>query len=92
MDNAAKRKVATKQGKALARKFNCPFLEVSALTGENVDMVFSSLVDELRYGKKVFTTLLIFLMHVRWIHLFRRCLIIRRSGMKLFKSQIRLHS
>jgi hypothetical protein len=64
-----KRHVTRKQGKDLARKYNCPFVEVSAvslhftldvhelngvqLTGENIDDVFSLIVEELKYGKKV---------------------------------------
>mmetsp|Transcript_29526 Transcript_29526/g.41542 ORF Transcript_29526/g.41542 Transcript_29526/m.41542 type:complete len:901 (+) Transcript_29526:99-2801(+) len=51
-DQSSKRKVSRKQGKDLARKYNAPFFETSAVTGDNVDNAFEALVLELRYGKK----------------------------------------
>ncbi|KAJ7678362.1 ras protein [Mycena rosella] len=42
------RAVPTEEGAALARQFGCPFLEVSAKTGINVERAFSDLVRLLR--------------------------------------------
>lgn len=51
MDLSTKREVTSKEGASIAYKFKCPFLEVSSLTGENVDQVFQSIVKEIRRFK-----------------------------------------
>ncbi|KAJ7678357.1 small GTPase superfamily, partial [Mycena rosella] len=48
---ASDRAVSTEEGVALARQFGCPFLEVSAKTGMNVDRAFSDLVRLLRQNR-----------------------------------------
>lgn len=44
-DLAMQRQVATAEGEALARKFNCPFLETSVRDNVNIQKSFVSLVD-----------------------------------------------
>ncbi|KAJ7678361.1 P-loop containing nucleoside triphosphate hydrolase protein [Mycena rosella] len=48
---ASDRAVSTEEGAALARQFGCPFLEVSAKTGMNVERAFSDLVRLLRQNR-----------------------------------------
>ncbi|KAJ7493600.1 P-loop containing nucleoside triphosphate hydrolase protein [Mycena latifolia] len=50
-DKASDRAVPTEEGAALARHFGCPFLEVSAQTGQNVDRAFADLVRLMRGWK-----------------------------------------
>ncbi len=38
--------------KDIARKYNCPFFETSAVSGENVPESFYALLKEIKYGKK----------------------------------------
>jgi GTPase KRas protein len=47
-DVDSERTVSMEEGVALARRYNCPFLETSARTGENVERAFSDLVRMLR--------------------------------------------
>ena len=46
-DLNAERKVATQEGADFAKKLNIPFLEVSAQTGENVNLVFEKLAQSI---------------------------------------------
>jgi len=47
-DESDDREVSKEEGEALAEQLNCPFFEASSKTGDNVDNVFLSLVDETR--------------------------------------------
>ncbi|KAF7335763.1 Protein ras-2 [Mycena venus] len=51
-DLRAQREVSEQEGAALARKYGCKFIEVSAKTGQNVEHTFSSLVRALRATKE----------------------------------------
>lgn len=42
-----KRVVTFQEGKELADFYRCPFIETSALTGENVDEAFTLIVQEM---------------------------------------------
>jgi len=48
IDLSGQRKVTTEEGKDLANKFRCPFLETSAAQRSHVDEVFHTLVREIR--------------------------------------------
>ena len=43
-DKTYKREVSKDEGMALARSFGCPFMETSAKTAHNVELVFTNLV------------------------------------------------
>lgn len=47
-DLESERKVTTKEGQDMARVFNCPYLEASAKTRENVDECYFELIKEIR--------------------------------------------
>lgn len=47
IDKKENRKVSTEDGKKLADGFGVPFFESSAKTGENVDVVFSNLINDI---------------------------------------------
>jgi GTPase SAR1 family protein len=53
-DLADQRVITTDQGEALASKFSCKFLEVSAKTKVNVEQIFYDLVRQIKiaYPKK----------------------------------------
>lgn len=46
IDMDSRRVVSTAEGKALADKYNMPFAETSAKSGQNVNSVFEDLVDK----------------------------------------------
>ena len=46
------REVATEKGQALAKKFECDFVETSAKTNLNVDKAFESIVKQIMGAKK----------------------------------------
>jgi hypothetical protein len=49
-DEDEKRSITQKEGMSIAYRYKCPFVEVSAKTGENVDALFTSIVQEaIRY-------------------------------------------
>merc|ERR1712083_493596 len=48
IDLSGQRKVTTEEGRDLANKFHCPFLETSAVHRSHVDEVFHTLVREIR--------------------------------------------
>lgn len=50
-DDFLGRVVPEEEGAALARRFGCPFLEVSAKTAQNVDRAFADLIRLLRQKK-----------------------------------------
>ncbi|KAJ7077191.1 ras protein [Mycena epipterygia] len=50
-DDFLGRVVQKEEGAALARRFGCPFLEVSAKTAQNVDRAFADLIRLLRLNK-----------------------------------------
>ena len=43
--------VTEKEGRSVAYRYRCPFIEVSAKTGKNVDKMFQSVVREIRQYK-----------------------------------------
>jgi len=45
------RVVSSKEGDSIARRLKCPFLEASAKTGDNINEVFQSIVQEIRESK-----------------------------------------
>ncbi|KAJ7042573.1 ras protein, partial [Mycena alexandri] len=47
-DLATGREVSTEEGAALARQFGCQFIETSAKTAQNVELVFATLIRALR--------------------------------------------
>lgn len=47
-DNSYEREVTKEEGAALAHQFGCQFVETSAKTGQNVELMFSHLVRALR--------------------------------------------
>eukprot|EP01119_Soliformovum_irregulare_P015780 TRINITY_DN4499_c0_g1_i2.p1 TRINITY_DN4499_c0_g1~~TRINITY_DN4499_c0_g1_i2.p1 ORF type:complete len:734 (-),score=179.05 TRINITY_DN4499_c0_g1_i2:52-2253(-) len=51
VDNEEHREVTQKEGLSVAYKYKCPFVEVSAKTGENVDMIFQEIVREVRKAR-----------------------------------------
>lgn len=48
LENSGQRRVSYDEGKSLANKFGCPFLETSAAHRRQVDEVFHTLVREIR--------------------------------------------
>ncbi|PFH49232.1 hypothetical protein AMATHDRAFT_148105 [Amanita thiersii Skay4041] len=52
-DKVQEREVSREEGAALARQFNCEFIETSAKTAQNVERVFTSLVRALRQTKSI---------------------------------------
>lgn len=46
LDMSDKREVSVEEGKSLAEKLKCPFVECSARTGQNVSKVFTLLLAE----------------------------------------------
>eukprot|EP01120_Amphizonella_sp_Union-15-10_P001107 TRINITY_DN11167_c0_g1_i1.p1 TRINITY_DN11167_c0_g1~~TRINITY_DN11167_c0_g1_i1.p1 ORF type:complete len:119 (+),score=21.34 TRINITY_DN11167_c0_g1_i1:124-480(+) len=46
-DLIKKREVETREGKDLAKSYQCPFLESSAKTDENIQEIFYSLIDQI---------------------------------------------
>jgi len=50
-DLTDQRVITTEQGEALAQKFNCRFIEASAMTKINVDQIFQDLVRQIRDSK-----------------------------------------
>lgn len=54
-DAAAARQVSTEEGKASASRLGCEFYEASAKTNSNVEVVFKSLIRQIRVGKKGYT-------------------------------------
>jgi len=52
-DKAYEREVSKEEGAALARQFNCEFIETSAKTAQNVERVFTSLVRALRQTRNL---------------------------------------
>eukprot|EP00003_Mantamonas_plastica_P019996 TRINITY_DN3238_c2_g1_i1.p1 TRINITY_DN3238_c2_g1~~TRINITY_DN3238_c2_g1_i1.p1 ORF type:complete len:190 (+),score=52.84 TRINITY_DN3238_c2_g1_i1:33-572(+) len=42
------RQVPTVEGKELAKEWDCPFIECSAKTNKNIDMVFAEIIREIR--------------------------------------------
>uniref|UniRef100_A0A6B2LYA5 Small monomeric GTPase n=1 Tax=Arcella intermedia TaxID=1963864 RepID=A0A6B2LYA5_9EUKA len=51
-DLESERVVDREEGQQLGDSWNCPFFEISALTGENVEMAFFQLVREARVDMK----------------------------------------
>ncbi|PWA01224.1 hypothetical protein BB558_002689, partial [Smittium angustum] len=51
-DLVSERQVYTQEGKDVVRSFNCPFLEISALTRINLEKVFYTLVRQIRRYNK----------------------------------------
>jgi GTPase KRas protein len=52
-DNTYEREVSKDEGMALARSFGCPFMETSAKTAHNVELVFTNLVCALRTAQQM---------------------------------------
>jgi GTPase SAR1 family protein len=52
-DKTYEREVSHEEGAALARQFDCMFLEASAKTAANIDRLFTDLVRMLRYEKEL---------------------------------------
>lgn len=50
-----KREVTSKEAKELANKYNGLYLEVSALTGKNIEDIFNNLTAEIYYHKNSLT-------------------------------------
>jgi len=50
-DLTDQRVITSEQGEALAQKFNCKFIEASAMTKINVDQIFQDLVRQIRDGR-----------------------------------------
>jgi len=50
-DLKANRQISFEQGLARAKELNCPYLETSALTGENVEDAFLLIATKLINGK-----------------------------------------
>ena len=50
-DLTDQRVITSEQGEALAQKFNCRFIEASAMTKINVDQIFQDLVRQIRDAK-----------------------------------------
>src|SRR5687768_5181288 len=51
-DLEKERQIETEAGQELAKKYNCPYYETSAKTGQNVENIFNELVREVRRLKK----------------------------------------
>ncbi len=45
--DCTKREVTEKEGRSLAFKYSCPYLEVSAKTGYNIPLIFSTVVQQI---------------------------------------------
>jgi GTPase KRas protein len=52
-DKTYEREVSREEGAALARQFGCEFLETSAKTAQNVELIFKNLVRSLRQTKNI---------------------------------------
>jgi len=52
-DKADEREVSKEEGAALARKFGCNFIETSAKTAQNVELLFMNLVRALRQTRNI---------------------------------------
>ncbi|KAG8936330.1 Ras GTPase ras2 [Tulasnella sp. 419] len=50
-DKSYEREVSKEEGAALARRFNCEFLETSARTAHNVERLFNNLIRSLRQNR-----------------------------------------
>jgi GTPase KRas protein len=49
---ASKREVSEEEGMTLARQWGCEFIEMSAKTGQNVELGFMTLIRALRAAKE----------------------------------------
>lgn len=52
-DDESARQVTTKEGLSIGYRYKCPFIEVSAKTGVNVNEAFELLANEVRKFKQV---------------------------------------
>jgi len=52
-DKSYEREVSKEEGSALARNFGCEFIETSAKTSENVNLLFMNLVRALRQTRNI---------------------------------------
>ena len=55
IDCGSGRLISTYQGETLAEKYNIPYYEVSALSGQNIDKVFEDIVSQIIKNKYVLT-------------------------------------
>ena len=53
VDNPSTRIMSVEEGEALASKWGAEYIETSAKTGENVNVLFSKLIDNVREMKHV---------------------------------------
>jgi len=51
-DETYEREVSKDEGRALAQSFGCPFIETSAKTSHNVELLFTNLVRALRSARQ----------------------------------------